>query len=304
MYPYLFGAVALCAGVALLLFFAAKSAEPPRIMTLGTSFFFWLGMGYLMLLLLVAGAYVGLYKHPQPYLIRGLLPVAVPWFGALGAVMISLEGVFLKNDQWNAKFNYWHIGRPIFGAVLGIVSFFLYIVIISASGTKPNFLLAGQTGSNALDFIVFYMVAFLVGYRETTFRELMKRVTDLILKPASSSPQAPALVFRQKGQPVQGVTFPPAAVGTPVPQSLELCNTGNAPLRGPVLEISAPEPAAGLFTLLKDPVTHGGDLAPGETRTVELSFKAAAAQGYAAVLKVKADNLAAPRTLPLSGTGS
>ncbi|BDU72702.1 hypothetical protein [Mesoterricola silvestris] len=302
MVRYVIVIAVLAVVLAVLLCRAARSTSPPRILTLGPSFFFWLGMGYLVLLLLGAAAYAHLYRDPSPFLIRGVLPVAVPWFGSLGAVVISLEGVFLKNGQWDSRFNYWHIGRPLFGAVLGTVSFFLYLFIISASGTQPKFLDPDQS-TTALDFNMYYIVAFLVGYREATFRDLIKRVTDLVLKPSTPSDPLPDLVFRQNGQAVQRLAFPSNPVGTPVRQTLELCNAGTAPLRSPRLEITGPGPETTPFSLAGKPGKPGGDLAPGETWTVDLAFTPPAAQSYAAVLNVKADNLPAPRTLPLSGTG-
>ena len=39
---------------------------------------------------------------------------------------------------------------------------------------------------------VFDVVAFLVGYREQSFRELIKRATDLLLRPADTPPTPPA----------------------------------------------------------------------------------------------------------------
>ena len=75
---------------------------------------------------------------------------------------------------------------PLFGAVLGIVAFFIYVVIVSASGTLQSFRGGGASSTVAAkDFIIFCVVAFLVGYREETFRELIKRATDLILKPGT-----------------------------------------------------------------------------------------------------------------------
>src|SRR5207249_368955 len=109
--------------------------------------FFWLGMIYTALLLLMAAVYnLTKEQNAGATVVGGILPIAVPWFGALGAVTISLEGVFLWNNQWDRKYNYWHIGRPLFGAVLGIVAFFLFVVIVSASGSSPKFL-EGQSGS-------------------------------------------------------------------------------------------------------------------------------------------------------------
>src|SRR5207248_634808 len=147
-------------------------------------FFFWLSMMYTALLLLMAVTYLVCARDAQPTLLAGILPIAVPWFGALGAVTISLEGVFLWNDQWDRKFNYWHIGRPLFVAVLGIVASFIFVVIAVAAGSPPPFL-SDEASPTAKDFIIYYVLAFLVGYREETFRELIKRATDLILKPGT-----------------------------------------------------------------------------------------------------------------------
>jgi hypothetical protein len=55
---------------------------------------FWLQIVYLLILSLAAIAY-GIW--PKPPLIPdffGPIPIGVPWFGALGAILISLTGVF------------------------------------------------------------------------------------------------------------------------------------------------------------------------------------------------------------------
>jgi hypothetical protein len=194
-------AVVLATCVGLLLWNASRSPIDPFIERLGPSFFFWLSMTYASLLLVMAAAYNIWYASPgtyTPVFLGGILPIAVPWFGALGAVTISLEGVFMWNNQWDKKYNYWHIGRPVFGVVLGIVAFFLFVLIVTASGTPPKFLNPGETTA-AKDFIVYYMVAFLVGYREETFRDLIKRATDLILQSGSPPPPGPAVTLKVAG---------------------------------------------------------------------------------------------------------
>jgi hypothetical protein len=296
-------AVLLGIGVGVLLYYASRSPTDPFILKLGPSFFFWLGMGYIGLLLLMAVAYNISYGHQQPYLLGGILPIAVPWFGALGAVTISLEGVFLWNSQWDKKYNYWHIGRPIFGAVLGIVAFFLFVVIVAASGTPPKFLDTG-TAASAKDFIIYYMVAFLVGYREETFRDLIKRVTDLILKPSPQGPAGPAITFQGAGVTGTEVALPPVAAAATSRLVVEVKNTGSAPLVAPAVTVSVTAPTpAGTFAMAIDHVTGGGDLAPGQTRTVEVTFTPQATGSFSGVLTVTATNLPAPRTIRISGTG-
>ena len=38
----------------------------------------------------------------------GQLPVGVVWFGATGAVIASLFGIFVHNKAWDPSYNYWH----------------------------------------------------------------------------------------------------------------------------------------------------------------------------------------------------
>jgi hypothetical protein len=69
----------------------------------GPTFFFVLGLVYLALLLLLAigreARFWFLDDLHDP--IAGVLPLGVPWFGALGAVTLSLYGVFDHNDHWD-----------------------------------------------------------------------------------------------------------------------------------------------------------------------------------------------------------
>ncbi|HEV2961918.1 MAG TPA: IPT/TIG domain-containing protein [Candidatus Angelobacter sp.] len=41
--------------------------------------------------------------------------------------------------------------------------------------------------------LLYYLIAFLVGYREETFRELIKRLVDVILSPGGGSATVPAI---------------------------------------------------------------------------------------------------------------
>jgi hypothetical protein len=300
-------AVVFVIGIGILLYNAGRGVAGSGILKLGPSFFFWLSMGYTGLLLLMAVAYNFWNWQSStgaPYLLNGILPVAVPWFGALGAVTISLEGVFLWNDKWDVRFNYWHIGRPLFGAVLGIVAFFLFIVIVTASGPPPEFLTTGA--GKPKDFIIFYVVAFLVGYREETFRDLIKRATDLILKPGAASAPSPAVSFKDKasGAALQEVSLNAAQNNTST-LTVEVQNTGNAPLVAPAVGVSVTPPTvAGTFGTASDQVTGGTNLAPGQARTVNVTFNPKQAGTFAGTLAVTAANLAAPATIRIKGTAS
>ena len=62
----------------------------------------------------------------------------MPWSGALGAVTLSLYGVFDHNDHWDRRWNYWHIARPFVGIVLAIVAYFVFITLITSTGLTPR----------------------------------------------------------------------------------------------------------------------------------------------------------------------
>jgi hypothetical protein len=231
----LVAALILIAATGVILCRTARNVSNSFIFRMRPAFFFWLGLSYTLILVLMAIAYEVAYTGP-PYLVGGILPIAVPWFGALGAVTISLEGVFQWSEsRWNPEYNYWHVGRPIFGAVLGTISFFLFVLIVSSAGTPPKFLApdtagvanpAGTTANLATnilsskDLIVFYVVAFLVGYREQTFRELITRVTDMILKPSDTGPKPGVAGPRPDGpkpDSVKSEGTKPEDTGTPKP---------------------------------------------------------------------------------------
>jgi hypothetical protein len=290
-------------GGAVLLYRAANAGADPFILRLGPSFFFWLAMLYTALLLLMAGVYNLRPAEAKPTMLGGMLPIAVPWFGALGAVTISLEGIFLWNNQWDRKYNYWHIGRPLFGAVLGIVAFFIFIVTVSTSGTSPQFLDHPEK-SAAKDFIIYYIVAFLVGYREETFRELIKRATDLILKPGTGAPTAPAVTFRVAGATPPEIRYADTPTNGTARVVVEVQNSGNAPLVTPAVAVTPIAPTvANTFSTVNDHVTGGGDLAPGQVRTVEITFTPPAAQDCSGTLTVTASNLDSPKTIRVVGRG-
>jgi hypothetical protein len=119
----------------------------------------------------------------------GSIPVGVPWFGALGAVLISLTGVFEHKHDWDEELWPWHLARPLIGAALGVVSVLILQAGILAVGATP------QPQPSIPKNLLYYLVAFMVGYREETFRQLIKRLVDVILSPGNSgtAPKPPTI---------------------------------------------------------------------------------------------------------------
>jgi hypothetical protein len=148
-------------------------------------FIFWLQIVYMALLLVVAFLYGVYYPQWQKQwnlpASLGPVPFGVAWFGALGAAFISLTGVFDHANDWDPSYKYWHWARPIVGAVAGSV-----VVLIMQAGI----LAVGSASAKNNTF--YYIVAFLVAYREETFRELIKRAVDVVIGPGTA-PAAPVV---------------------------------------------------------------------------------------------------------------
>jgi hypothetical protein len=109
----------------------------------------------------------------------GTLPVATIWFGAVGGLLISLEGIFRYNRDWLRSYDYWHFTRPVLGAFIGVLGCLVFVVLANAAATG---------GGNPKPDATFYEVlALVIGYREQSFRALVTRLTDTILLPEKDS---------------------------------------------------------------------------------------------------------------------
>lgn len=148
---------------------------------------FWVSLLYLLGLGFVAWLYLtDRFKLPGEI---GSKPTAgVLWFGALGGVLLSLAGVFDHPYDWDPSYWLWHVARPFVGAAVGLVAVLIVQAGILTIGQNPT---ADKSGSK---FALYYIVAFLVGYREETFREMIKRLADVILTPPPARVASPILI--------------------------------------------------------------------------------------------------------------
>ncbi|MDA8368190.1 MAG: hypothetical protein M0Z62_14760 [Actinomycetota bacterium] len=145
-----------------------------------------LQLGYLALLMLLALLHFHWsWAHRLVGNTLGPIPLAVPWWGALGGITISLTGVFKHASSWDRSYENWHVARPIMGAIMGSVGYLIFIVVIRSTGASVS--TATRSGGAAFD-----LVAFLVGYREAVFRELLRKAVDVLLAPGSSTSDATA----------------------------------------------------------------------------------------------------------------
>jgi hypothetical protein len=151
---------------------------------------FWIQIAYLAGL----GLFVILYRvhtiEPRRDFF-GPIPFLVPWFGAIGAVLLSLSGVFdHRNDgDWDPRYCYWHWSRPVIGGVVSVVSvLILQSGILAVGGQLPS-----QADTRGPKYLLYYLVAFVAGYREDVFRQLVKRFADVILTPPAGPPPKPVI---------------------------------------------------------------------------------------------------------------
>ncbi len=108
----------------------------------------------------------------------GQIPVEVPWFGALGGCLVSLSGiVYYNRGRWRPRYNYWHPIKPLIGVGTGSIGALLLLVTLRA---------ASSNASIKTDAATFDAAAFVFGYGEAAFRQLIKTVTDLLLRPGGS----------------------------------------------------------------------------------------------------------------------
>lgn len=121
-----------------------------------------------------------------------IVPLGVPWAGAMGAVTLSLSGLVYHRNDWDRSFIYWHLSRPILGMVVGTFAYLVVATGVLASGGTTSGAASNGTGNVTgtagfhVTNIFYYVLAFLVGYREATFRNLLQRFSDVLFGPGST----------------------------------------------------------------------------------------------------------------------
>lgn len=184
---------------------AKRKPDTPETLAGDYKTVFLVEVAYLVALFALAILYVtNLYKLfpvtvPQTF---GTVSIGVPWFGALGAVMISLTGLFDHPSDWKVHLKYWHFSRPLIGAALGIIAVLTFQAGVLAVGSPIT---PAPTVTSATN-LLYYLIAFIVGYREEIFRELIKRLGDVIFTPGDgTAPATPSVVpaLPSSASPVQ-----------------------------------------------------------------------------------------------------
>ena len=106
----------------------------------------------------------------------GPLPVGVVWFGAVGAVVSSFRGIFAYNRSWDRSYDIWHYSRPLLGAVSGSIGALMYLVLLKL----------GSTTAVTVRPTTFYVAAFVLGFADKAFGNLLDSVTSLLISPGKA----------------------------------------------------------------------------------------------------------------------
>ena len=106
------------------------------------------------------------------------LPILVIWFGGLGGVVASLQGMFYyaKSGKWKDSFDLWYVFSGLMGAIYGTVGYLILVTIINAGSNTQN---NGQVAA------LYALAAFTMGYAQRQFHAMMENVFQVIFHPAS-----------------------------------------------------------------------------------------------------------------------
>jgi len=247
------------------------------------AWFFAINVTSMTLLLVAVLAYS---RDPAPsrlywsFSFQSVVPLWVPWAGALGGAMISLVGIVKHTTDWDPGYWLWHLARPLLGGVSGTIGVLIVVLVIKSVVSSPAAAPAGaapattQVGYDAPGIAILAVMAFVIGFREETFRHLIERVADVILGPGQSTA---------------------AAVVAFVPQAVELATTGTAPVSAVVhlFNGSLDTLALAAESLRVEPVASGfsvelasaDPLGPNDSRAVTITWTPTGAGTATAVLK-------------------
>jgi uncharacterized integral membrane protein len=141
-------------------------------------YIFVFALFYLILLLVLFAIYTSspTVRNGLPHTF-GKLPAGIVWFGALGAVLKSLYGIFTHNGAWDGTFNTWHLSRPFIGAVTGSMGAVIYLVLLE---------LGNQTAVT-VDTLTFDVAAFAFGFADSAFLQVLQNITNILIKPGNKT---------------------------------------------------------------------------------------------------------------------
>lgn len=119
---------------------------------------------------LAAPSNTGTKENPTEVIASVEISMRAMWFGALGGIVISLKGVYdhcCDRGEWDHCFDLWHIGRPISGALTGLITLVL-LLAVNPNGTPSQ--------------PVVFAIAFIFGTQERRFFNFLFEVAALVVR--------------------------------------------------------------------------------------------------------------------------
>jgi len=175
-------------------------------------------------------------------------------------------GIVDHSHEWQAKWNLWHVVRPVVGATLGTLAFLIFISTIQATGSQPTVVGSASKGPS-VQAITYLVIAFVAGFREETFRSLIKKVVDVLLSPGNTT-KASSVSISPSPMP-----FGQVAINESGSLPLTVANNGTDALviQGP--QANPPRTAlAGSAFQLADNVLEGATINAGTSATLVVKF--------------------------------
>jgi hypothetical protein len=248
-----------------------------------------------LVMLLLSWRFGWLRVGELPQEIGGVLPLIVPWGGALGGVTISFVGLAQHWSKWstNAKegerWNTWYLVRGPVGAIMGSVGALALVLVLGSIGTTDT----GEVDTSARGAAILMVLAFVLGYRQQTFAQLISRVVDVILGPGES-PNRPSTGYSLS---VSELAFESSA-NTPTEKSFTLTNVGSRLLQVPRSAFSLDGDNADAFRVTKFP----GNVARDGQAIVTIEYRPTSQGTHAATLRITLDD--STQSVVLAGTAT
>lgn len=173
-----------------------ETSDPGKVSVIGPSWvLFWVLLQLVVLLGLFLAWEASWISHDTfPAVYHDVMPIAVPWFGALGGVTNALYSLTQHWSKWDSPdpmvranervtWNGWALLQGPIGLMFGTVS---VLIVVLVTGT----ITAGTDGGLDLSTTgigLLCAVAFAVGFRQDTFQTLIKRTVDILTGPTTKS---------------------------------------------------------------------------------------------------------------------
>jgi hypothetical protein len=114
--------------------------------------------------------------------------IKIAFWGGVGGVVANIETVIRFGNRWNPALVPWYIARPFTAAVFSGIGYVIFVTLVLASVRGGADISELDRPATALG----YVIAFTLGFREELFRELLKRVIDLLATAGGADVEPPS----------------------------------------------------------------------------------------------------------------